>query len=117
MADAEAFCASHGLEEYSTLFTHAALVARDPHHFEELDEITPEEKAHLVFERDNRWALSRYLWYSSVICAVGAACVPSFVSLTCSHESVQRPGMGSDWLQRSQSVVPHRVWHCEAVRL
>ncbi|KAJ7742574.1 sugar transporter-like protein [Mycena metata] len=73
MADAEAFCASHGLEEYSGLFAHAALVARDPHRFEHIDELTDEEKTHLAYERDNRWALSGWLWYSSIICAVGAA--------------------------------------------
>ncbi|KAJ7178181.1 sugar transporter-like protein [Mycena filopes] len=72
-ADARAFCVERGLEEYSDLFAIGALVAREPNHFEDIDEVSDEYKGHLIYERENKWALSGWLWYASIVCAVGAA--------------------------------------------
>lgn len=73
MADAEQFCDSYGLSDHAPLFAKAALVARDPGRFESLAELNDDERSALVFERDHKFGLSGWLWYSTIICAVGAA--------------------------------------------
>ena len=73
MAKAEQFCAEHSLTEYSALFGRAALIARDPASFGDLTVLSPEEVQALEVERDHKFRGSFWLWYSIVLCAVGAA--------------------------------------------
>lgn len=73
MADADEFCKEKGLAEYTELFQRAALVARDPHAIESIPELPGEERNALIFEREHPWKLSGKLWYSVILCAVGAA--------------------------------------------
>ena len=61
------------MEEHADLFGRAALVARDPDRFEMVTEITEDERAALIYERDHKWHGPFMLWYSIALCAVGAA--------------------------------------------
>ncbi|KAJ6542771.1 MFS transporter [Mycena capillaripes] len=72
-ADAEEFCKTHGLAEYVDLFRKAALVARDSTNFQAVSSLQPDELAALEYERDHKWHGPFTLWYSIVLCAVGAA--------------------------------------------
>lgn len=73
IADVERFCKERGLAEHMALFSRAALVARNPHQFAQIQELTPEEQDALEFERANKYKGSFWLWYSVIMCAVGAA--------------------------------------------
>ena len=61
------------MSEHTDLFRRAALVARDPQRFEMLSEISEEERAALIYERDHKWHGPKMLWYSIGMCAMGAA--------------------------------------------
>lgn len=73
MADARIFAESHDLAEDVDLFGRAALVARDPDHFETMTELDDQERAALSYEREHKWHGPFMLWYSISLCAVGAA--------------------------------------------
>jgi hypothetical protein len=73
VTDVTAFCQTRGLEEYTELFQKAALVARDPREFDMIPELSTEEKDELTFEREHKFKGSFWLWYSVMMCAVGAA--------------------------------------------
>ncbi|KAF7674591.1 plastidic glucose transporter 4 [Alternaria burnsii] len=70
---AERWAATHGMEEHSTLFGKAALIARDPDRFEMLTDLTQDERDALIYERDHKWHGPKMLWYSIGLCAIGAA--------------------------------------------
>lgn len=59
--------------EHATLFSKAALVARNPHSFERLSELSDDERNALIYERDHKWHGPKMLWYSIGLCAIGAA--------------------------------------------
>ena len=61
------------MAEHADLFGRAALVAREPAEFESVTELSEEERAALVYERDHKWHGPFMLWYSIALCAVGAA--------------------------------------------
>lgn len=71
--NAAAFAQSNGMSEHADLFAKAALVARDPNAFENLPELTAEERDALIYERDHKWHGPTMLWYSISLCAIGAA--------------------------------------------
>ncbi|KAF7360872.1 putative Facilitated glucose transporter [Mycena sanguinolenta] len=73
VADAEEFCRTHGLAEHAELFGRAALVARDSENFLQVSELHPDELAALEYERDHKWHGPWKMWYSIILCAVGAA--------------------------------------------
>jgi len=61
------------MPEHAELFATAALVARDQDDFEEVEQLTGDERAALIYERDHKWHGPKMLWYSIGLCAVGAA--------------------------------------------
>ncbi|OBW63920.1 MAG: Uncharacterized protein AUREO_060140 [Aureobasidium pullulans] len=71
--DARTFAESHGMADDAALFGRAALVARDPERFESIPDLTEEERAALIYERDHKWHGSKMLWFSIGLCAIGAA--------------------------------------------
>lgn len=73
VADARAFAELNGMTDEAALFGRAALVARDPTKFESINDLTEEERAALIYERDHKWHGPTMLWYSIALCAVGAA--------------------------------------------
>lgn len=71
--DAVEWAQSVGMSDRAELFGRAALVARDMDSFESVSELTEDERAALIYERDHKWRNSKMLWYSIALCAVGAA--------------------------------------------
>ncbi|KAI9902378.1 hypothetical protein N3K66_001730 [Trichothecium roseum] len=71
--DARNYAETHNMSEHADLFGRAALVAREPAEFESVTELSEEERAALVYERDHKWHGPVMLWYSIALCAVGAA--------------------------------------------
>ena len=61
------------MSDHADLFGRAALVARDPDNFETLPDLSQEERAALIYERDHKWHGPKMLWYSIGLCAIGAA--------------------------------------------
>lgn len=61
------------MSEHADLFGRAALVARSPKDFENIAELTDDERAALIYEKNHKWHGPVMLWYSIALCAVGAA--------------------------------------------
>lgn len=61
------------MPEKADLFGRAALVAREGDSFEMVHELTEDERAKLIYERDHKWHGPKMLWYSIGLCAIGAA--------------------------------------------
>lgn len=61
------------MSEHTDLFARGALVAREPHRFGNIAELSEEELTALAYERDHKWHGPKMLWYSIALCAVGAA--------------------------------------------
>ncbi|KAJ5043105.1 uncharacterized protein L3040_004490 [Drepanopeziza brunnea f. sp. 'multigermtubi'] len=70
---AREFAEKNGMAEHAALFGRAALVARDGDRFEMQSELLDDERAALIYERDHKWHSSKMMWYSIMLCAVGAA--------------------------------------------
>ncbi|KAK5173035.1 uncharacterized protein LTR77_003157 [Saxophila tyrrhenica] len=73
VAEAHAFAHMHDLAEHADLLGRAALVARDPENFDDVHELTSDEREALAYEADHKWSGPFMLWYSILLCAVGAA--------------------------------------------
>ncbi|KAK9897762.1 hypothetical protein P389DRAFT_143261 [Cystobasidium minutum MCA 4210] len=74
LARADEFVAEHDLHDMSDLIRKGALVAGNPGHFEELPELSQDEKAALRMEHTNKWKQTKTL-YALVICCSMAAVV------------------------------------------
>lgn len=61
------------MSEHADLFGRAALVAREPNRFEAIPGLSDEERNALAYERAHKWHGPRMLWYSIILCAIGAA--------------------------------------------
>lgn len=65
MSDGVAFARAHGLDHLEKEFAKGALIAQDPLAFENLDELTEEEKVMLRREQTHRWDQPKDLyWYA-----------------------------------------------------
>ncbi|KAJ7836453.1 putative facilitated glucose transporter [Mycena olivaceomarginata] len=72
VSEVEAFCSANNLAEHTELFARAALVARDPTNFSSVA-LPEDELAALEYEREHKWHGPFTMWYSIILCAVGAA--------------------------------------------
>lgn len=61
------------MPEHAELFGRAALVARTPEYFEQITELSEAERSALAYERGHKWHGPKMLWYSIILCAIGAA--------------------------------------------
>lgn len=61
------------MPEHVELFGRAALVARDPEKFDQVTELSDDERTALAYEHDHKWHGPKMLWYSIGLCAIGAA--------------------------------------------
>ncbi|WWC90921.1 uncharacterized protein L201_005859 [Kwoniella dendrophila CBS 6074] len=71
--ESDEFCDSNGLSEYKDVFRKGALLAQKPNDWNEIDELTAEEKAAIEFEHKHKWKLSKDLLWVVGACAMGAA--------------------------------------------
>lgn len=60
------------MTEHADLFGRAALVARDPTRYRQVDGLSAEELAALEYEEGHKWHGPTMLWYSIALCAIGA---------------------------------------------
>jgi hypothetical protein len=60
----EAFTAEHGLQDSIQAFKKGALVAQRPHDFDNIDELTGEDKEALRYEVDHKWKQTGPLYFT-----------------------------------------------------
>lgn len=73
MAEVDQFCTEYGLQEDNEVFRRGALAARNPKNIEGITELSAEDRETLIYERNHPWHLPRLLFYSVILCAIGAA--------------------------------------------
>ncbi|KAH6887015.1 membrane transporter D1 [Thelonectria olida] len=69
----DAFCQEHGFQGKEDIFYRGALAAQNPQSYEELDELTEEDKHTLQREVTHKWHLPRQLYYAIALCSLGSA--------------------------------------------
>ncbi|KAJ5672144.1 hypothetical protein N7507_001271 [Penicillium longicatenatum] len=72
------FCQEYGFEDYVETFQKGALVAQNQKRFENLPELTEEDKYHLNREPTHKWHLPKDLYFSIALCSLGcnSVCLP-----------------------------------------
>ena len=73
MKDVEDFAAEHDLNDIVPDLKKGAIVAQNPGGFDEMEEISEEEKDALRFEVTNKWRHPSKLYITIIICSIGAA--------------------------------------------
>jgi hypothetical protein len=87
MKDVEDFAAEHDLHDIIGDLKKGALVAQNPAGFNEMEELSPEEKDALRFEVTNKWTHPMRLYVTIVICSIGAAVQYETHSLLLHHNA------------------------------
>lgn len=72
-ADVEAFCKRHDLMDHIEDFRKGALAAQMPDHVQDLNELSPEDKALLLREHTHKWHQPWQLYWLVVMCSMAAA--------------------------------------------
>ncbi|KAG4429914.1 hypothetical protein IFR05_014603 [Cadophora sp. M221] len=72
LADVEAFAKEKELEDILPLLQRGALVAQSPKNFENVEELTSDEKEWLRMETTNRWKQPKMMFYMTILCAGSA---------------------------------------------
>lgn len=73
LADVEEFCTKFNLQEYSEDFRKGALVAQNPRHLDEIEELTDEERTSINREHTHKWSQPATLYYLVIMCSICAA--------------------------------------------
>ena len=73
MKDVEDFAAEHDLHDILPELKKGAIVAQNPAGFEDMEEISPQEKDVLRFEVTHKWKHPVRLYVTIIICSIGAA--------------------------------------------
>jgi hypothetical protein len=61
------------LDDHSELFASAALVARDPDQWQNVQSLTEDQQDALALEQRNKWAGPFALYFAMLVCALGAS--------------------------------------------
>ncbi|TFK35902.1 hypothetical protein BDQ12DRAFT_655262 [Crucibulum laeve] len=69
----EEFTRAHGMEEKTELFKKGALLAQSPAAFEEIPELTEEDRVTIRRETTHKWTQPRALYWTVIICSLAAA--------------------------------------------
>lgn len=64
LADVEAFVTAHGLEEHREAFEKGALVAQDPDAWQQVSELTDEDRATFEHEQTHKWSHPFALYFT-----------------------------------------------------
>ncbi|ROV92581.1 hypothetical protein VMCG_08959 [Cytospora schulzeri] len=67
------FCQNFGFEEKVEVFYRGALAAQNPDCYEDIEELTPEDKTLLRREVTHKWHLPRHLYFTIALCSLGSA--------------------------------------------
>lgn len=73
IADVNEWTKEHGMEDLVETFRKGALVAANPAGFEELDELSEEDKTILRRETTHKWSQPKELYYMVAMCSLAAA--------------------------------------------
>lgn len=68
-----AFCREYSFEDKENTFFRGALAAQNPRDYEDIPELTDDDKYWLRREVTNRWHLPKALYYTIAICSLGSA--------------------------------------------
>lgn len=69
----EDFAREHGLQDITPLLQKGAQVAQDPANFEQITELSADERDALRNETLHKWRQPRALYMTVILCSVGAA--------------------------------------------
>ncbi|OXG21713.1 sugar transporter [Cryptococcus neoformans Tu401-1] len=70
---ADQFSSDNGFEDKQDLFRRAALLSQRPNDFEDITELTEEDKHWIRREKTNRWDQTRALYFLVIVCSIGSA--------------------------------------------
>lgn len=73
LEDVASFCDSYGLEDHLSTFQKGALVAQNPAHLDDIEELSEDDKHWLRREVTHKWSLPRDLWWTVGVCSLGSA--------------------------------------------
>lgn len=73
LADADLFAVECGLPEMKDLIRKGALVAQNPHHFENIPELTDAERDAMRNELTHRWRHPKILYFTIILNSIAAA--------------------------------------------
>lgn len=77
LSDVRLFATQKGLEEYLPDLERGALLAQRPDEFEEISELTEEDKQVIRHERDHKWSHPLWMWLTIIICSTGTQAIVS----------------------------------------
>lgn len=69
--DVRTFAAEKGLEEYLPDLEKGALLAQRPDDYEEIAELTDEDRVSIRYEKEHKWSHPLWLWLTIIICSTG----------------------------------------------
>lgn len=72
-AQVVAFCEKYGFGEKLEIFQKAAIVAQRPHDFENISQLTEDDKHHLRRETTHRWHLPFAMYMCIAVVSIGSA--------------------------------------------
>lgn len=71
LADVRMFATQKGLEEYLPDLEKGALLAQRPEEYDDIDELTDEDRAVIKYEKEHKWSHPLWLWLTIIICSTG----------------------------------------------
>ncbi|ODN80979.1 hypothetical protein L202_03089 [Cryptococcus amylolentus CBS 6039] len=71
--DVDDFCEEFGFNDKTQLFRKGALLAQNPHKFDQYDELDAEDKAVITREKTHKWSQPRALIFTVILASIGAA--------------------------------------------
>ena len=80
LSDVRTFATQRGLEEYLPDLEKGALLAQRPDDFDEIAELTEEERAAIRYEKEHKWSHPLWLWLTIIICSTGKSRFPASCS-------------------------------------
>ena len=73
LADVEDFVNRYELSEHIEDFRKGALIAQNPHHLDDIDELTEEDRESIRREKTHKWSQPMTLYYLVTMCSLCAA--------------------------------------------
>jgi hypothetical protein len=67
------FCEEKGLNEHVEIMKKGALLAQNPHDYDNIHELTAEDREAIDYEHAHKWSHPATLYLTIFLCALGAA--------------------------------------------
>lgn len=72
-AQVEQFCSQYEFPDKVDVFYRGALAAQNPETYEDVEELTDDDKYHLRREVTHKWHLPKQFYYAVALCSLGSA--------------------------------------------